>query len=333
MKKWLSFALALVMALALCSISWAEEPITTSEQLKAAIAAANDGDTITLGEGSFSTYGNPSPKKSLTFVGAGAKTVWTIGDLLKNVSGEGNGDYSFDGCDTITFKKMTLKTDGADYRGFIRINKTVVEECTLEGKSAYWGYQQASFINATFNAPADDYALWDYSSAKMTFDGCTFNISGKGVNVYVEAGNAGEAVRTVEVKDCTVNSTKANKAFLNIKNSTQAYDIVISGNNTVTGLGENEETGSALYQMEKTGTEGKAATVSVGGNKVWENGEKVEQVPEQKPSSGYYYKTPAATADEAKGSPKTFDAGVALYAAMALASLTGLAYTAKKRGE
>ena len=226
--------------------------VSTSEELVAAIAAASDGDTITLGEGEFTTYGNTSPKKSLTFVGAGAGTVWTIGDLDKDVGGEGNGDCSFEGCDTITFKKMTLKVDNKNYRGFIRINNTVVENCTLEGRTAYWGYETAKFVNATFNAPEGDYALWDYSTKAMTFEGCTFNISGKGVNVYVEAGNAGEATRTVEVNSCTVNSSAEGKAFLNIKNSTQAYDVTLSGTNTVNGLTADGTTGSALYQVEST---------------------------------------------------------------------------------
>lgn len=226
--------------------------VSTSEELVAAIAAASDGDTITLGEGEFTTYGNTSPKKSLTFEGVGTNTVWTIGDLNQDAKGEGNGDCSFDGCDTITFKNMTLKVDNKNYRGFIRINHTVVENCTLEGRTAYWGYETAKFVNATFNAPEGDYALWDYSTKAMTFEGCTINISGKGVNVYVEAGNAGEATRTVEVNNCTVESTKESKAFLNIKNSTQSYDVTLSGTNTVNGLTANGTTGSALYQVETT---------------------------------------------------------------------------------
>ena len=50
-------------------------------------------------------------------------------------------------------------------------------------------------------------------------------------------------------------------------------------------------------------------------------------------SSGgyYYYSTPDTKADDAKGSPKTADPGVALYAALSLLSLTGLTCTAKKR--
>lgn len=228
----------------------ASSVVSTSEELVAAIAAANDGDTITLGEGEFTTYGNTSPKKSLTFVGAGTGTVWTIGNLSKDVKGEGNGDCSFDGCETITFQNMTLKSDGADYRGFIRISNTAVKKCTLVGKTAYWGYETAKFEDSTFNAPVGDYALWDYSTKAMTFEGCTFNISGKGVNVYVEQPSTD--ARTVEVNGCTVNSDKAGKAFLNIKNSTQAFDVTLSGTNTVTGPEANGTTGSALYQVETT---------------------------------------------------------------------------------
>ncbi len=54
---------------------------------------------------------------------------------------------------------------------------------------------------------------------------------------------------------------------------------------------------------------------------------------EEKPQTGgyYYYPTTDTKADDAKGSPKTADPGVALYAALSLLSLTGLTCTAKKR--
>ena len=220
--------------------------ITTSEQLIPAIAAANDGDTITLGEGEFTTYGNTSPNKSLTFVGSGAGTIWTIGDLNKHTNGEANGDYSFDGCNTITFKSMKLRSDSDDYRGFIRVTNTVVEDCVLDGKTAYWGYTTASFKDCTFNAPTNDYAIWDYSSPSMTFDNCTFNGDGKAVNVYVEQPSSTE--RKIEIKNCKANFTKDNKSLLNIKNSNQAWDVALSGTNTVTVNGE--AVADRLYQVE-----------------------------------------------------------------------------------
>ena len=50
-------------------------------------------------------------------------------------------------------------------------------------------------------------------------------------------------------------------------------------------------------------------------------------------SSKYYYTKPSTDTakDETKGSPKTFDAGVGIYAVTALLSVTGMAWAGKKR--
>ena len=50
----------------------------------------------------------------------------------------------------------------------------------------------------------------------------------------------------------------------------------------------------------------------------------------------YYYNSTTTTttdtkADGTKGSPKTFDAGVGIYAVSALLSVTGMAYVGKKK--
>ena len=51
-------------------------------------------------------------------------------------------------------------------------------------------------------------------------------------------------------------------------------------------------------------------------------------------SSGYYYYHPTTDTKttDTKGSPKTFDAGVGIYAVTAVLSVTGMAWAAKKRG-
>ena len=58
--------------------------------------------------------------------------------------------------------------------------------------------------------------------------------------------------------------------------------------------------------------------------------------PDPTPSTGgYYYYQPTTdtkTNDTTKGSPKTFDAGVGIYAVTAVLSVTGMAWAAKKRG-
>ncbi len=51
-----------------------------------------------------------------------------------------------------------------------------------------------------------------------------------------------------------------------------------------------------------------------------------------KPTSYYYYSPSTTTPDTTtKGSPKTFDAGAGIYAVTAVLSVTGMAWTAKKR--
>ena len=60
----------------------------------------------------------------------------------------------------------------------------------------------------------------------------------------------------------------------------------------------------------------------------------VHITPAPTPSTGgyyYYHPTTDTKADETKGSPKTFDAGVGIYAVTAVLSVTGMAWTAKKR--
>ena len=213
--------------------------------LEDAVTAAQSGDTITLGEGKYTLYKKNNPfkgaqGKDLTFVGKGAgKTEWGIGATIPdpaNFGTEYNGDYSFDGAGTITFKNMTLQSGKADYLGFIRADRTVVDNCTVNGKTFYWGYTSAEFKNTTFNCPNGDYALWTYSSPIMTFDGCTFNSSGKTVNVYTDYG-AGKNDITVNFKDCTVNNSgPENKPVLKINDSNMGnfkYIINISGINTI----------------------------------------------------------------------------------------------------
>lgn len=183
--------------------------------LEAAVIDADSGDTIKLGAGNYTLHNklkdNQKPKgKDLTFVGQGSdKTTWYIGAKVPdpNLLGtEYNGDYSFDGAGTVTFKNMTLRSGDKDYLGFIRIDNTVVENCVINGKTDYWGYTSAEFIDTTFNAPNGQYALWTYCSPTMTFDNCTFNASGKVINVYTDY-SAKKFDITVNFNNCTVNSS------------------------------------------------------------------------------------------------------------------------------
>lgn len=207
-------------------------------KLEDAVKAASSGDTIILGEGNYTLYKISSEGmtkgKNLTFVGQGPdKTAWNIGAEVPNPEYYGteyNGDYSFDGAGTVTFKNMTLRSGDKDYLGFIRIDNTVVENCVINGETFYWGYKSAVFTNTTFNAPDGRYALWTYCSPTMTFDTCNFNTTGKAIYVHTDGGTQNISVY---FNNCTVNSELIhNKTAMKIDDSNMGgYKFFIYINN------------------------------------------------------------------------------------------------------
>lgn len=276
-------------------VAWIGDQGYTS--LVDAVNAAKKGTTttITLGADNYTLYGTPSEGttkgKDLTFEGQGrGVTTWQIGPKVPDPSKESteyNGDYSFDGAGTVTFKNMTLcagpRSDGkaANYLGFIRIDNTVVENCDIDGKTFYWGYQSAKFINTTFNAPDGDYAIWTYSSPTMTFDTCTFNASGKVINVYTDYG-ANKQNITVNFENCTVHSNFSesageSKTALNINDSNMGsykYIINIKNPQTITAARDTTTCSQMFGYGGKAATNNKGKTdVYLDGNLVWTNGE------------------------------------------------------------
>lgn len=255
-------------------------------KLEDAVRAASSGDTIILGEGNYTLYKISSEGmtkgKNLTFVGQGPdKTAWNIGALVPdpaNFGTEYNGDYSFDGAGTVTFKNMTLRSGKADYLGFIRADQTVVDNCVINGKTFYWGYTSAVFKNTTFNAPLLDYAIWTYSSPTMIFDNCTFNTTGKAINVYADHEAGSHDIR-VYFNNCTVNSSILNKQALNINDSNMRpykYIIHIDNPQTITAALSNT-TCSQLFGFKEDKTTGFTGNtgytdVYLGGDLVWTDG-------------------------------------------------------------
>ena len=277
------------------------------KSLDKAMKAAGQEATIYLAEGTY--YGNsdnPSQtgegaRKSLTFVGAGSdKTTWQIRAMENNPSGDGPCDYSFQGSDRITFEKMTVVgsvyPDGTikanDYQGFVRINHLKLKDCTFNGRADYWGYETTEFENVTFYAPGTtdsgitgtNYSLWTKTGWEYTFDNCTFNSTGKVINVYTDY-SAGKHDITVNFKDCTVNNEEgtSKKPVLNINDYNMGnykYILNITGDNKVTGVDVDKITCSRLF-----GFGGKAenntgrSDVTINGVKVWK---KCEQEGTQK---------------------------------------------------
>ena len=245
---------------------------------------AASGDTLVLGEGNYTLYkvdsAGTTKGKNLTFVGQGTeKTAWNIGALVPDPAYFGteyNGDYSFDGAGTVTFENMTMRSGSADYLGFIRANKTVLNGCVVNGKTFYWGYESAEFTDTTFNAPSLDYAIWTYSSPTMTFNNCTFNARGKAINVYTDFG-AGKHDITVNVNDCTFNSNAfLGKQALTINDynmGDKKYILNIT-NSSATAARDNTTCSQLFGFGGKASTNNKGKTdVNINGELVWSGGE------------------------------------------------------------
>lgn len=251
-------------------------------KLEDAVRAASSGDTIILGEGNYTLYKISSEGmtkgKNLTFVGQGPdKTAWNIGALVPDpqlFGTEYNGDYSFDGAGKITFKNMRLCTGRVDYLGFIRADRTVVDNCDIYGKTFYWGYTSAVFTDTTFYAPTGDYAIWTYSSPTMIFDNCTFNTTGKAVNVYTDY-SAGKHDIRVYFNNCTVNSSSSlGKQALTINDCfMRPYKFIININNSTANLDEKDRDKTTCSRMFGFG--GKAKTNNTGYTDVYLNGDLV----------------------------------------------------------
>lgn len=271
-NRFLAALLAVAMMLQMLPmLAFAEDALGTGKvrnkrtgtiytSLATAVEQAQSDDTIELGEGNYTLYGIKSDEttrgKNLTFVGQGIGiTAWNIGAEVPNpeyFGTEYNGDYSFDGAGTVTFKNMTLRSGKADYLGFIRIDNTVVENCVINGKTDYWGYTSAVFKDTTFNAPSSNYALWTYCSPTMTFNNCTFNANGKAINVYTDYG-AGKRDIKVNFNNCTVNSISsflARKQALNINDSNMAgYRYIIHINNSTANMDEKDRDETTCSRM------------------------------------------------------------------------------------
>ena len=146
------------------------------------------------------------------------------------------------------------------------------------------------------------------------------------VNLTISGGNfeaINNGTNAVYSEDCT--------NF--ISGGTFSSDVsAYAGNNAVASLKNVYYVGTdSIEAAVNSMSGGDTLTVIKGSVKVG-NTEYGENQTYTKPTSYYYYSPSTTTPDTTtKGSPKTFDAGVSIYAVTAVLSVTGMAWTAKKR--
>ena len=191
---------------------------TSYSTLGAAIAAAADGDVITI-SGTFTEIAFDGAK-TLTFEGAEG-TGATL-DFSSQVYHE----YYNAQASNLTFKNLTIKrSNAADYTGMAHANSETYDDCTIEGK--FWGYaKELTFNSCKFIQTIEDYNIWTYGS-DTTFNNCTFESLGKSVLVYNE-GSEGRC--SVKVNSCNfaASAASAGKAAIEIDSRFGAFDVEVT---------------------------------------------------------------------------------------------------------
>ena len=396
MKKALATILALVMAIGLCSVSWATgstlptaengvikltENVTLTERWEVAanteITLDLNGYSITsagqviMNNGKLTITDNKGGGKIVSTgsqaIGVGSNSVTNIQKAIVEsvegavITGRAIGaiiniyDGTFSASDN-----AVIAGNGSDREG--TGNTINISGGVFNGKITTPGYVACGI-----------YAPW---KDNINVTGGTFNITG-GAGIVARAGNVtvtnavfnttGNATgkvgdsRVVVPCSAIVFDSQSNYPAMNndsvihvvsgkfnsemnavsmIKNDNETDRVAVTGGTFSTDVKEYLAEGKILQKNGDTYTAVTNSGITSGtytakptvpdGYKVVENTDgtfTVEKV------GGYYYYQPTTDTKttDTKGSPKTFDAGIALYVGMALTSAAGVAFVGKKR--
>ena len=342
MKKILATILALVLALGLCSVSWADgegEGGTTpsasttvvakiGEQgyatLQAAVEAARAGDTIMLIEnetnadtivvtkdiniefGAYTVTGKPGAQvlcvtnAKVTLNGTtGGINGGSGGNNVAVVAAENsvvtiNGGIYTVGGDASGLGNSTVYTNGTNA-------KVIINGGTFSSEKPYNGKYYV--LNQNNNARGD---IQVTGGNFVNYNPCKGDdVAGGNFApdaVVASTGTEGNAKYHVG-NDFIVEAAKETK------------DITVVQGTSISGLPNDTKV-----------TNGTDSEITINGNTV------TAGTSYTVPARYYYHPSTTTTPDTTtKGSPKTFDAGVGIYAVTAVLSVTGMAWTAKKR--
>ena len=410
MKKVLATILALVMALALCSVSWADEAkvakIGNAEYatLQEAVNAATAGQTIVLQD-------NVTLTASL--IVAGDKTV-TLDLNSYKITADMNGPHMICNAGNLTITDSSANKTGEIAKigaetnfGYVienhgtmtlercKISSTSVKSSAIEngwytasentaGTSCTMTIQNAEVVSV--NAAGGLYTVKNDDYGVMVINGGVFTngVAGAGAvlnwnDLTINGGTftGASAVRTLksgssnfEIGKSQIKNGTFNGGIDTLDNYNTGITIAVTGgtfSSDVSDFVDSAPVASIGYTNERTYYVGEetiqnaAKNLSAGqelvirkgtvrltdvpagvivrpehDTVVFVNGKDISNefdgytVPQ---SSGYYYYYPTTDTKttDTKGSPKTFDAGIALYVGMALTSAAGVAFVGKKR--
>lgn len=204
-----------------------------------------------------------------------------------------------------------------------------VQNCTAEIKISgnnISGYMRGINVHAT---DTSEVTISENTITNLT--GAEKNGAKYGSAIQLTSG------KTFTVTNNTISNVPVNAIHIH-KLCSPAATVTISNNDITAGYLIWNEANLAQGNITSENNTCNIANPGKSLTKVQVNDEEVVEVSESttvinvKPPRYYYSSTTTDTkTDTTKGSPKTFDAGIGIYAVTAVLSVTGMAWTAKKR--
>ena len=374
MKKVLATILALVMALSVTTMAWAEaEERVALSTLAEAVDGTFDANRAHVAY----TYDNT---KKCAHSKMTAPNVYVEGELpwvkTVTITGIDFGELTDSSEDMKLLYKVILNGRRADTPA--QFEDSIIEvkfvNCAFNQTSAHLQVYKIMPCNVTkytfkkciFDQQAPgQYAVtlnvsetaFDNRAISYVFDDCTINSEGRGINIIpgTETPAIGDAKPTVVISGNTfvLPKTGDNNMAIQIAGNWDDAHLTAADSEMIT-ISNNNITAYAAIRVHKSmsanPTDSVKYLVKFANNNLANvvtpvvadgNSDKVAEItgtfseligptPETPPHY-YYHPTTDTKADDTKGSPKTFDAGVGIYAVTAVLSVTGMAWTAKKR--
>ena len=407
MKKILATILALVLALGLCSVSWAadgEATVSSKEELELALNGSSvttiklgaditasitiaSGKTITLdlnGHKLTNEAGKHTITNNGTLTITGTGTVDNVSHACAAIvnngtatlnggtytrskensdnnkeDAKGNSFYTIlsDNGATMTINEGVTVTNVGNFSSMIRNGGTSASTLIINGGTFSGG------LNAIKNDEAGVLTIngGDFSNTsqfvvmnwhKTTINGGSFKALSSAEAVLFTAKYAeNKAVGELTIKNGTFERAADTQKMLEVTYKGENGNVLYTGTAAIySGVFAGDVSAYAtegtavaslkgVYYVGAANIEsavnsmsgGDTLTVIKGSVKVG-NTEYGANQTYTKPTSYYYYSPSTTTPDTTtKGSPKTFDAGIGIYAVTAVLSVTGMAWTAKKR--
>ena len=373
MKKVLATILALVMALGLTTMAWAEA------EERVALSTLTEAEDGTFDANSAHVAYTYDDTKKCAHSKMTAPNVYVEGELswvkTVTITGINFGELTDSSDDMKLLHKVILNGRRADTSDQFKDSIEVkFVNCAFNQTSAHLQVYKIMPCNVTkftfekciFDQQATgQYAvtlnvsetLFNSRAISYVFDGCTINSKGRGINITsgTETEAIGNAKPMVMISGNTFNlpKTDADNMAIQIAGNWDGAHLTAAGSEMIT-ISNNDINAYAAIRVHKSmsgnQTDSVKYLVKFANNDLadvvtpvvaGDNSEKVAEItgtfselivqtPETPPRY-YYHPTTDTKADETKGSPKTFDAGVGIYAVTAVLSVTGMAWVGKKR--